>query len=204
MLENIWPTDLTGQGICIAIIVLFAISFFSLIYCWAYRFFRAKSILSFLKNSFTHDTLGVVPAGKGPDSTSTDISQLEWYIREIPSYRISDIQSLNTVLSKGDSYKLSRLFSISLNFLTEICSVYPMLGIFGTVLGVSFSIIQPDRLIESFSTAVITTIWGIGAGIVHTIIMSLFYSYLHELDEIPSKIESSLYDLKQNINNKVQ
>ena len=199
MLKNIWPPDLTGQGICIAIIVLIIFSVISLVYSCSYRFFRARAILSFLKNSLTHDILGVVPTGKGPDSGSSDVSQLEWWIREIPSYPVNDLQSLNTVLSKGDSYKLSRCFLISLNYLTEICSVYPMLGIFGTVLGVSFSIVQPDKLMESFSTAVITTIWGIGAGIVHTVILSLFYSYLHELDQIPSKIEASLYDLKQNI-----
>ncbi|MBR0236943.1 MAG: MotA/TolQ/ExbB proton channel family protein [Thermoguttaceae bacterium] len=199
MIKYWWPPDITGQIICCVISVLLAYSFLALCYCCWYRRARAKEMLLFLQNSFAKDILGVVPKGKGPDSGSSDISQLEWWIREIPSYPVKDVSLLNTIFSKGDSYKLRRRYVNYLNFLTEICSIYPMLGILGTVMGVSFSIIQPDKLMDSFSTAVITTIWGIIAGISHTIILSFFYAYLHELDEIPSKIESSLYDLKQNI-----
>lgn len=202
-INSIWPPDIIGQIICVLVAILLVSSIIILVICRRYRKNWTNDVLFFLQDSFAKKFAGVVREGKGPDSSTSDISQLDWWIRDIPSFKVDDSNSLNTfIAAKADKYKLSSDYLMALNFLTEICSVYPMLGILGTVIGVSSSIGKPEILMESFSTAVITTIWGIIAGIIHTFILSLNYSYLHELDDIPSRIESSIYDLKQNTNRK--
>ncbi len=199
-----WPTDVQGQVICGLILVLFVLSMLILAGCCHYRKARAQKMLAFLNETLTKGILGGIPSGMRPDASSSDVSQLNWWIRELPSCRCPDSETrgaLNGSLARGDWYKLSNFFLACLDFLTEICSVYPMLGILGTVIGVYSALNpqDPSALINSFSTAVTTTIWGIFFGIAHTVVMSFFYSFLHELDEYPAKIDRALYDLKQNI-----
>ena len=196
------PSTPCGLLIVITIVVLFLISLLIVWVLWGSSQAYYKKILKWFESVLVD---GKIINGGKPDQNDKYIEQVNFYIRKLPTIKLDSHDesiALNTQLSNAKSYQIGfqRYFW---SLVSEFGSIYPLLGILGTLLSIAFSIGNGQDmtiLLNGFGDAVKTTIWGIIFGVVHSMGIAFCYPYFEEYLQVPEKVRSAIYDLNQNIN----